>query len=339
LAARPPSSTPSAEATLRIIVSRTDRLGDVVLTLPLCALLQSRLGAEVIVLGRRYTRPLLEASPHVDGVLEWEDESGDESTQRELLREVHADAIIHAFPRPAIARAARAARIPLRIGTSHRVFHWLTCNRLEHFSRRRSTLHEAQLNVRLARRFLGPDIPSLAELSPLTRLVPRVPLPDSVAKRLREDRFTLVLHPGSSGSAREWPLSHWTALARSLDPDRLQLVVTGSASEGEALRGWLGELPHGTADLTGQLDLAQLVALLGRADGLIAASTGPLHVAAGVGIHALGLFASTPPIHPGRWAPLGPGAEVLVAPAADLSEISPAQVHSRVDEWLERARL
>ena len=324
--------------TVRIIVSRTDRIGDVVLTLPLCALLRAQLGAQVVVLARAYTRPLLEASPHVDEVQDWDavSEAGP-AAQRDFLRATRADAIVHVFPRPDVARAALGARIPLRIGTSHRWYHWLTCNALEHFSRKRSPLHEAQLNVRLARRLLGPEIPPLQELAPLTVITPRVPLPQSVATLLREDRFRLVLHPGSSGSAREWPLAQWKALAELLDPARVQLLVTGSAAEGAALRDWIASLPDGVVDLTGQLDLAELIALLASADGLIAASTGPLHLAAAAGIHALGLFAATPPIHPGRWAPLGPRAEVLVAPGAEVSAISVAQVRERVEAWAVRA--
>ena len=319
---------------MRIIVSRTDRIGDVVLTLPLCALLRARLGAEVVVLGRRYTQPLLEASPHVDSILDWDEvQHGDEMSQRELLRAARADSIVHVFPRAEIARAARAARIPLRIGTSHRWYHWLTCNALEHFSRKRSPLHEAQLNIRLARRLLGPAIPSLAELAPLTAISPQVPLPTTVASRLGDGRFRLVLHPGSSGSAREWPLAHWKLFAESLDPARVQVLITGSASEGDALREWLASLPAAVVDLTGQLELAELIALLARVDGLVAASTGPLHLAAAVGIRALGLFPATPPIHPGRWAPLGPRAEVLTAPAADLAAISPDAVRARVSAW------
>jgi len=322
---------------VRVIVSRTDRIGDVVLTLPLCALLRTRLGAEVLVLGRRYTRPLLEASPHVDAILDWDDVSGrSPAEQREYLRDAGADAIVHVLPRADIARAALAARIPLRIGTSHRWYDWLTCNALEHFSRKRSELHEAQLNIRLARRLLGAAIPSLEELIPLAAVVPRVPVPSGVAARLRDDRFRLVLHPGSSGSAREWPLSQWRELAESLDPARVQLVVTGSAAEGVALREWIASLSREVVDLTGQLELAELIALLWRVNGLVAASTGPLHLAAAAGIHALGLFPSTPPIHPGRWAPLGPHAEVLVAPAADLAAISPHAVRERIRAWIER---
>ncbi len=324
------------ETRVRVLVSRTDRIGDVVLTLPLCALLQSRLGAEVVALGRRYTRPVLEASAHVDEVLDWDEVAGDdEARRRDFLRAARADVIIHVFPRAAIARAARAARIPLRIGTSHRWFHWLTCNGLEHFSRKRSSLHEAQLNVRLARRLLGTSIPSLAELLPLTAISPRVAVPSEIAGQLLDDRFKLVLHPGSSGSAREWPLAHWKRLAESLDSDRVQLIVTGSASEGAALREWLGSLPLSVLDVTGRLDLAELIALLARVDGLVAASTGPLHLAAAVGTHALGLFPSTPPIHPGRWAPLGPRAEVVGAPGANLAEITPENVRQRVSAWVE----
>jgi ADP-heptose:LPS heptosyltransferase len=323
---------------VRIIVSRTDRIGDVVLTLPLCALLRSQLGAQVVALGRSYTRPLLEASPHVDEVLDWDAVSERDATvQRDFLRATGADAIVHVFPRPDIARAALAAGIPLRIGTSHRWFHWVTCNALEHFSRKRSDLHEAQLNVRLARRLLGPSVPSLAVLTSLTTIAPRVSLPAAVSTRLREDRFRLVLHPGSSGSALEWPLERWATLAESLDPARVQLLITGSAAEGVALREWMSALPAGVVDLTGRLDLAELIALLARVDGLIAASTGPLHLAAAAGVHALGLFAATPPIHPGRWAPLGPRAEVLVAPDADVSAITAAKVVERVHAWSGRA--
>ena len=148
----------------------------------------------------------------------------------------------------------------------------------------------------------------------------------------------LVLHPGSSGSAREWPLPRWKALAESVDPTRVQLLITGSAGEGAALRDWIAGLPPQVVDLTGQLDLAQLIALLARVDGLVAASTGPLHLAAASGIHALGLFPSTPPIHPGRWAPLGPRAEVIAAPGTDLGAITSEQVRRRISTWLNQRK-
>jgi ADP-heptose:LPS heptosyltransferase len=114
------------------------------------------------------------------------------------------------------------------------------------------------------------------------------------------------------------------------------LLITGSAAEGSSLRDWMGGLRASVVDLTGQLVLAELIALLARVDGLIAASTGPLHLAAAVGTHALGLFPSTPPIHPARWAPLGPRAEVLAAPGVELGAISPEDVRTRIYAWVTR---
>jgi ADP-heptose:LPS heptosyltransferase len=47
-------------------------------------------------------------------------------------------------------------------------------------------------------------------------------------------------------------------------------------------------------------------------DVLVAASTGPLHIAAALGVKAIGLFAPMRPIHPGRWAPVGKDAHFVV---------------------------
>ena len=45
---------------------------------------------------------------------------------------------------------------------------------------------------------------------------------------------------------------------------------------------------------------------------LVAASTGPLHIAAALGKKAIGLYAPMRPIHPARWKPIGSNAQYLV---------------------------
>ena len=94
-----------------------------------------------------------------------------------------------------------------------------------------------------------------------------------------ENRFALVVHPKSLGSAREWPLARWRALVDALPSDRYRVLVTGSAAEGAAMRAWLGALPAHAHDLTGRLSLDELLAVLAAADGVVAASTGPIAVA------------------------------------------------------------
>ncbi|MCB9170598.1 MAG: glycosyltransferase family 9 protein [Flavobacteriales bacterium] len=326
-----------------IILSRTDSIGDVMLTLPMAGLLKDRTpGVRITFIGRDYTRPVLEHCAHVDEVVTLDDLLRiDHAAAVERLKDLNADVLVHVFPERHVARWAERAGIPLRIGTSHRWWHWTTCNRRVAFSRRNSDLHEAQLNIELLRPLGFHRIPSVEELMGLHGFTPG-PADDTVRSLLRAGRRHVVLHPGSRGSAVEWGLDRFAELIRMLDPDRHQVLLTGTAADAASYRPALPvDLPHVT-DTGGQLSLDQLIALIGACDALVAASTGPLHIAAAAGIRAIGLYAPQRPIHPGRWAPLGRDAHALVADTADphsavgpprdsIRLISPEQVRRLID--------
>ena len=65
-------------------------------------------------------------------------------------------------------------------------------------------------------------------------------------------------------------------------------------------------------DITGIFSLPQFIAFISQADYLIAASTGPLHIASSLGIGAIGIYPPIRPMHPGRWQPIGKKAQALV---------------------------
>jgi ADP-heptose:LPS heptosyltransferase len=334
------------------LVSRTDAIGDVVLTLPVCGWLKRQHpGCRVVLIGRAYTAAVAAACPWVDEFL-----NVDELAQLPLaeqvaqLRGYAAAAIIHVFPNKLLARLAQKAGIPVRIGTRNRLFHWLTCNRLVALSRRHSPLHEAQLNLQLLAP-LGYAAPlPLSVVADLVRLVPVVPLA-ARWQSLLADRYpgqlNIILHPRSRGSAREWGLPHFGALARGLHAAGHRVFISGTAAEGAELADWLAEyVTYLAADLTGQLALPEFITFIAAADGLVAGSTGPLHLAAALGRHALGLYPPIRPMHPGRWQPLGPRAEYLVfdrpdcqdcraAPAtcSCIKAIAPAMVLARLATW------
>jgi ADP-heptose:LPS heptosyltransferase len=124
----------------------------------------------------------------------------------------------------------------------------------------------------------------------------------------------LILHPKSKGSAREWHIDHYYALAQALPPDRYKIFITGLKEEGELVRLERPEffqLPHVT-DMTGKLSLDELMSFMSQADGLIACSTGVLHLASALGKFTIGLYSPMKPIHPGRWMPIGKHANYLV---------------------------
>ena len=294
---------------MRIILSRTDSIGDVVLTLPMTGVLKKTFpDCTIIFLGRSYTRPVIEACRFVDHFVDF-DEISKPGKLISGLADLKADVIIHVFPVKDICKAARAALIPQRIATSHRVFTWLTCNSLLHFSRKSSTLHEVQLNLKLLQPLGITREFDLAEIPKYYGLKDR---PATKQNKEREEKFNLILHPKSKGSAREWGLENFGKLIDMLPSGKFNILITGTREEGEVMHDFLVSYRDRVTDLTGQLSLSQLVELISGCDGLIAASTGPLHLAAAFGIRAIGLYAPMRPIFPQRWAPLGENACYLV---------------------------
>lgn len=328
---------------MRIIVSRTDGIGDVVLTLPMLGVIKDQLpDAEIIFLNSSYTNPIVENCEHVNQVVNWDNyERNSVTEQAEALRVLNADAIIHVFPRPEIARAARLAGIGKRIGTTGRLYHIHTCNFLVRFTRKRSALHEAQLNLKLLKPLGIKDKIALRTLHRFYGLT-RVPeLPAILAEKLVSGKKNLILHPLSKGSAVEWGTANFRRLIELLPANDFNILLTGTEAEGAQFRSELPlDLPH-VYDVSGKASLGELMALIAQSTALVACSTGPLHMAAALGICSVGLYSAKRPMHPGRWAPLGEKATYLVQrlhreaihpllakPAID--RISPKQVKSKL---------
>lgn len=299
----------------RILISRTDSIGDVMLTLPMCVWLKDHfIDAELIYLGKGYTRPVVECFSVIDRFIDWEEIQDLPTSQKtSFFHELKVDSIIHVFPNKEIATLAKKVKIPVRIGTSHRSFHLLTCNHRVGFSRKNSSLHESQLNFELLRPLGLKQIPSIEEVTEGLHAfrIPEVELPQELKLLLTKNEKTVILHPKSQGSALEWPIASYISLAEKLTHKGYSVFFTGTEKEGLMFRHELPENPS-IIDLTGKMDLSQLIVFISRSKNLVACSTGPLHIAGFCGIHAIGLFSPRKPIHPGRWAALGRNVRILV---------------------------
>lgn len=293
-----------------IILSRTDSIGDVVLTLPMAGYLKKHFPeCRVIFLGRNYTKEVVRLSEFVDEFLSWDDLKS--MSSHECSGRLKADVIVHVFPVKEIAQAAKKAGIPWRVGTTNRVFHWATCNHKIKLSRRNSDLHEAQLNIKLLE-FLNIDTGiALENISKYYGFTKTEPLNDEYRKLINENTINVILHPKSKGSAREWGLENFSGLIKSLPKDRYTIYISGTKEEGEMIKPLVQKHPE-VINLTGRLNLGQFISFIQHCDALVAASTGPLHIASALNKDAIGLFAPMKPIDPGRWRPLGENAHYLV---------------------------
>jgi len=290
----------------KILISRTDSIGDVILTLPLAGYLkQNYPNLTIGFLGRTYTQPIVKLATGIDKFFNWDEvASADSKTQAEFLKKLNYDTIIHVFPKKEIANAAKTAKIKTRVGTFGRLYHWHTCNKLVNFSRKRSGLHESQLNFKLLKGIGLDIIPEKRNISNYYDL--ELPAASEKWQELfQPNKFNLVIHPKSKGSAVEWPQAKYIELIRRLPQNLFHVFITGTAEEANLVPELNQLQQENLTNLFGKMNLKELIGFLTEANGVLAASTGPLHIAAALGTHAMGLYVSNRPIHAGRWAPIG----------------------------------
>lgn len=296
-----------------VLLSRTDSIGDMVLTLPMAGVIKKHYPhAKVTVLGKTYTQPIVNLSQHVDAFLNWDEINlWDKHKQITFMRAQSFDCVIHVFPNKKIARLAKHAGVAMRIGTSHRWFHWFTCNSLLNFSRKNSDLHESQLNLKL---LSPPNIHENVEIKKMHDFLDfscNYVLQEEIKKLLNPQKLNIVLHPLSKGSARNWGLDNFAELINILPQEKYNIFVSGTEQEGILFRDKLIKPYPFVHDISGKVNLEQFIALINASSALVACSTGPLHIASALDKLAVGLFPPIRPIHAGRWAPIGKNVVVL----------------------------
>ncbi|GIV27848.1 MAG: LPS heptosyltransferase [Bacteroidia bacterium] len=295
-----------------ILISRTDSIGDVILTIPITYALKKLYPAnKIIFLCSNYTKPILDLIQTIDYTISVEElQTFTKSEQHQFVIKHNFHTSIIVFPSYSISKLIYSLKIPYRISTSHRWYNWLYCNQKVSFSRKKSDLHEAQLNFKLLQPLGIQKIPTIEELTNYYIWKPIPPLPKHLSQLLNPDKFKLIIHPKSKGSAREWGIQNYINLIKILDKSKFQIIITGTKQEEKFLEPIIKECPE-VLNLAGKTSLEELISLINACDALIAASTGTLHIAATLGKHAIGLFPSIRPMHAGRWAPIGKHTYIL----------------------------
>ncbi len=292
-----------------ILVVRTDRLGDVILTLPVCSTLHTAIpGAHISMLVRTYVRPIVSGNPIVGDVIWADDDRGMPKgilSLRKELRNKGFDAAIVVRPTFRNTLLVLLARIPRRVGTGYRWYSWLFTDRIfEH--RKTAERHELEYNLRLLRP-LGIEVSS--SVAPYFGIRVPAEVRQEITAILRsfgieDDQRVVVLHPASGGSAREWPPDRFREVGLQLAArEHVKVVVTGMPSEERTLRRVLENSSPPFVSLVGRLSLPSLAGLLERASLFIANSTGPLHLAGALGTPVIGLYPPVLPMSAARWGP------------------------------------
>ncbi len=267
---------------------------------------------------RPYTLDLVSGHPHAEEIL-LDEAAGKHSGLKGFfalvreLRRYQFDTVLVLHPSFRLALLCFLARIPLRVGTGYRAYSCLFNQRVfQH--RKKAGRHELELNLDLAK----------AIGAPLGQITFHLHLPEESVARVRmllqgkgvaPGQSFVVLHPGSGGSAMDWPLTGFAALAERIRSEMgIAVVVTGSLAESALVDRMIAKMTAPPLRLDGELTIKEMLALLSLASVLVANSTGPLHMAVAVGCRVVGLFCPLGACAPARWGPYGQLDSVLMPP-------------------------
>ncbi len=287
---------------MNILLVRPDGIGDEILSLPVATALRRTMpGARLSFLSSAYAAPVLAHHPDLDEVLTV---TGQE-TFGELVRlfRNNVDATLFLKPFRRLVTAAWLARVPLRVGTGYRWYSFLL-NRRVYEHRSDFSRHESAYNLGLLRG-LG--------LSPGEVTPPRLVVTAEEQEWARAflggfSRLRVVVHPGGF-SSRLWKPVHFRDLVFRLAGQGREVILTGTAAERDKFRADTGisQWPIGVRDLMGMVTIRQLMAVIAESQAVVSLSTGPMHVAAALGVPTVSLCDPRRQQSPTRWEPLGTG--------------------------------
>jgi len=312
----------------RFLVVRTDRVGDVVLSLPVLETIKTRFPeSHLTMMVSSYTADVVKSNPNLDDLII--DDHADRNRGVKgflmLVKEVKAgkfDVGVLLRPTFRLALLLFLAGVRYRIGTGYR-FYQMLFNRKVYVHRKRNLRHEADYNLDL--------------LKPLAiepeRIVPKVYLTaeeESFAQQIwnefeiTADDTVVVIHPGSGDSSLNLPAKRFAQVAdRLVEELDAKIFLTGTRREEDLIDFIRRSMQHQAADLTGRTNIRKLAAVLKKADVMISNSTGPMHLAAAVGTPTVAVFCPSFAAGPIRWGPYGDGHEVILPPVPVCDKCKP----------------
>lgn len=282
------------QAIRKILIRSTNWIGDAVMTTPAMAAVRASFPlAEVVVVANPLVSELFNPHAHCDRVIVF-DKKGKDHGLRGLmrfsirLREESFDLAILFQNALEAALMAFLARIPRRLGYRRDMrgpllTHGVPCGeserRLHHTAYymhvlRRNGIEGGDGNLRLT----CTDVES-----------------NWAHTVLQHGGTWIAINPGASyGSAKRWFPDRFAAVADQLaDNYSARIVLTGGPGERDLGNDLAAAVKGPCLNLVGKTSVRQMMAVLSQCRLMITNDSGPMHVAAALGVPVVALFGST----------------------------------------------
>lgn len=294
-----------------ILLVRTDRIGELLLTTPAFgAVRESFPGAKITLIVKPSSSVVVEGNPCIDSIVKLDPGSDLDSLSKRLrfirfLGGSGFDMAIIFNPSKFFNIAAFLAGIPVRVGYDRKLGFLLT-NAIED-RKYLCEKHEVEYNLDLVTA-AGAGILDRRLCFPLTETDERVAERISAQNGIAESAFVAV-HPGTSNPDKLWPAERFSQVCdKIIDGFGVRVVLVGGEEEHRIADEVKAKMRNAAIDLTGRMALKEFGAFLKRSSLLLSCDSGPVHLASAVGTPVVVLFGEARPGGSSRrWGPYGEG--------------------------------
>lgn len=288
---------------MKWIIVQTAFLGDVVLTLPLCAAIKKiDVEADVVMVTTPAASGIAERCDAVDEVVVFDKRARHRSSSARtaLARNLHAsDATVlvphKSFRTMMLVRDMRAQRV---VTYADAWTKWIADIKVPY----PAAAHDAQRHLALLTAVTNQSV-DVSTLLPLTITSPQDEH-QAAAHVPTGDAPLVVLAPGSVWPTKQWPLASFRTLAERLEQRGMRVVVIGDAST----RGAITETSV-RRDASGQTTLPEAAAIIAQANVVVSNDSAPVHLASMCQTPTVAIFGPTIPEF--GFGPLGPNGRVV----------------------------
>ncbi|MEM6884436.1 MAG: glycosyltransferase family 9 protein [Verrucomicrobiota bacterium] len=298
-----------------VILSRPDRVGDVIVTsacIPLVRELHP--GAPLILIARSIMESVFAGEGSVDGFIPYDGKDDRDGLKRQLSK-LAPDVIYHFHPDEVIPLVAAEVGIPQRVGFAEDKESAGLTDAFPYL-KYEGTMHEAEYCRQLLCDASGKSVSNIQQACIAPDPAARERLKQK-APWLDDDEVRISINPTTARLILRWPPEKFEALMHALAREGRRIILVGHPDDDPALlhlRAKGSEMSGTWSDLSGQLDLAESAWLFESCRLHISRDTGTSHLAAAMGCPTLAIFGRLEPEYgPVRWRPLGKSVHLIQA--------------------------
>jgi heptosyltransferase-2 len=304
---------------LRILITRIDRIGDVVLSTPIPREVKQKYpNSFIAVLVRDYSKDIYQNNPYVDEIIVY-DKDENNFNFWQMVKKLRQYEFSHAFmllPDERLNWLLFFSRIKRRIGVGHKLYQFLSFTRYINRRKYIPLRHEADYCLDMIRR-IGIDPQSIN---------PEIYLTEDEQLRVTQIKKTLSKHgktiiginSTSGNSAPNLQPEEYKKIINNLMAiDNIKVVVTDYSPPAELLN--IKDVDY----LNEGKPLRESILNFAAIDVLISSSTGPMHIAAALNIKTISLFCPLTACSPRLWGPIGNISEIILPQENYCSTVCP----------------